>query len=70
MSLTHSSINSQVSNMNNLCTTSKGSITIRAAVPDDAALLRELRLEALARHLEAFGADYASTAAESVEVWG
>ena len=55
--------------MSNFLTTSKGVITIRAAVPDDAALLRELRLEALARHPEAFGADYASTAAESVEVW-
>ena len=52
-----------------LITDSKGDIAIRAAVPDDAALLRALRLEALARHPEAFGTDYASTATESVEVW-
>jgi RimJ/RimL family protein N-acetyltransferase len=55
--------------MSNLLTTSKGAITIRSAVPDDVALLRELRLEALASHPEAFAADYASTAAESVESW-
>jgi RimJ/RimL family protein N-acetyltransferase len=55
--------------MSNLLTTSKGTITIRVAAPDDAARLRELRLEALASHPEAFAADYASTAAESVEAW-
>ncbi|MCG8351950.1 MAG: hypothetical protein MI924_29640 [Chloroflexales bacterium] len=47
----------------------RGAITIRAAVPEDAVRLRELRLEALARHPEAFGADHALTAAESVEAW-
>lgn len=55
--------------MTNLLTTSKGSLTIRLAVPGDAALLRELRLEALATHPEVFAADYASTAAKSVELW-
>ena len=33
--------------MSNLFTTSKGVITTRSAIPDDAALLRELRLESL-----------------------
>jgi hypothetical protein len=36
----------------------KGSITIRQAVPEDAVGLRELRLEALQNHPEAFGSDY------------
>ena len=55
--------------MSNLLTTAKGVITIRPAVPDDAPLLRELRLEALAGHPDAFGSDHASAAAEPVEVW-
>jgi ribosomal protein S18 acetylase RimI-like enzyme len=55
--------------MSNLLTTFKGVITIRSAVPDDAALLRELRLESLASHPKVFAADHASTAAEPVEVW-
>ena len=55
--------------MSNLLTTPKGGISIRSAVPDDAGMLRELRLEALAGHPEVFAADYAYTAAESVELW-
>lgn len=55
--------------MDALLTTSKGPITIRHAGPDDAAALRELRLEGLAAHPEAFARDYASAAAESVESW-
>ena len=55
--------------MSHLLETSKGAVTIRTAAPDDAASLRELRLEALGNHPEAFAADYAATAAESVEVW-
>ncbi len=55
--------------MSNQLTTSKGTITIRVAAADDAAQLRGLRLEALASHPQAFAADHASTAAESVEVW-
>jgi RimJ/RimL family protein N-acetyltransferase len=43
--------------------------TIRFAVVDDAALLRELRLEALASAPTAFAADYDTTAAETVEAW-
>jgi ribosomal protein S18 acetylase RimI-like enzyme len=49
--------------------TSQGDIQIRLAVPKDAAPLRELRLEALAAHPEAFAADYAATAADPVETW-
>lgn len=55
--------------MNHSLTTAKGPITIRPAVPADAALLRELRLEALANYPEAFAADYAITAAQSIEFW-
>jgi RimJ/RimL family protein N-acetyltransferase len=55
--------------MSNQLTTPKGTITIRPATPDDAALLRALRLEALAHHPKAFAADHASTAAGSVESW-
>jgi RimJ/RimL family protein N-acetyltransferase len=49
--------------------TQKGDITIRMAAPGDAAALRELRLEALALHPEAFSADFAMTAAEGAEAW-
>lgn len=55
--------------MSNLLATSKGLIAVRPAGPADAALLRELRLEALANHPAAFAADYAITAAQSVESW-
>jgi ribosomal protein S18 acetylase RimI-like enzyme len=55
--------------MGQLLETSKGAVTVRPAVPGDAAPLRALRLEALANHPEAFAADHAATAAESVEAW-
>jgi len=55
--------------MGDLLTTPKGTFTIRRACVDDAAALRELRLEALVGHPEAFAADYAATAADSVETW-
>jgi RimJ/RimL family protein N-acetyltransferase len=42
---------------------------VRPAAPDDAAAVRELRLDALARHPEAFAADYDLTQAESVQHW-
>jgi RimJ/RimL family protein N-acetyltransferase len=48
---------------------SKGEITVRPASVDDAAALRELRLEALADYPEAFAADYDLTAAEGPEKW-
>lgn len=54
--------------MNNFCT-SNGPVMIREALPADAQALRTLRLEALARHPESFGADLALSMAESVEVW-
>jgi ribosomal protein S18 acetylase RimI-like enzyme len=47
----------------------KGDVIIRMATPQEAAPLRELRLEALRMHPEAFAADVDLTAAESVEVW-
>jgi RimJ/RimL family protein N-acetyltransferase len=49
--------------------TPKGDITIRIASPKDAALLLDLRLEALSMHPEAFAADFAMTAAEGAKVW-
>ncbi len=55
--------------MSNVLTTSKGIVTVRPAVPEDSALLYELRLEALDTHPEVFAADYDSTAAESAEAW-
>lgn len=44
-------------------------LTFRSAVPDDAAQLRVLRLEALADTPTAFSADYAATTAQGVEFW-
>ncbi len=55
--------------MSKLLTTPKGNITIRSAVPDDAALLRTLRIEALATHPQAFGSDVASAEQRSVGSW-
>lgn len=49
--------------------TAKEMITLRAAVPDDAPLLRELRLEALVSAPTAFAADYGATAVETAEAW-
>jgi GNAT superfamily N-acetyltransferase len=55
--------------VNNPLTPPQGTVTVRPATPDDAALLRALRLEALAHHPEVFAADHAFTAAGSVESW-
>ena len=55
--------------MSSQITTSKGIVTVRPAVTSDAELLRDLRLEALARHPEAFAADYAKTEADPAERW-
>ena len=49
--------------------TPKGEISIRMATPEDAALLRELRLESLTMHPEAFSADVCMTAAEDTVIW-
>jgi GNAT superfamily N-acetyltransferase len=55
--------------MNEIFSTVKGEITIRVADPHDAALVRDLRLEALLLHPEAFSADLEMTAAEGSDVW-
>ncbi len=55
--------------MSRLIKTPQEDILIHPAVPGDAPLLRELRLEALANHPVAFSADYAASAAESVRQW-
>jgi RimJ/RimL family protein N-acetyltransferase len=55
--------------MPNTMLTPKGLITFRPAVPDDAEALRELRLEGLLNHPEAFGADYETSVLQSVEFW-
>jgi RimJ/RimL family protein N-acetyltransferase len=55
--------------MSQLITTPKGVVSIRFAGPEDAAFLRDLRLEALNTHPEAFSADAALTEAETVETW-
>jgi RimJ/RimL family protein N-acetyltransferase len=47
----------------------KGVFTIRIADPRDAAAVRNLRLEALSLHPEAFAADLEMTAAEAADVW-
>ena len=46
-----------------------GEVNIRMAIPQDAASLRELRLEALMSYPEAFAADVDLTAAEGNNVW-
>jgi len=55
--------------MNETIHAPQGEIIIRAATLDDAAALRELRLEALTGNPIAFGADPAKTAAEPPEAW-
>ncbi len=46
-----------------------GKVVVRPATPEDAAPLRELRIEALANRPEAFAADHAAALAEPVEGW-
>lgn len=55
--------------MDKLITTPAGLVTIRPVAARDAILLWELRLEGLAKHPEAFGADYESAAAEAADFW-
>src|SRR4030042_6276873 len=50
-------------------TTPKGLISFRIASTEDAAMLLELRLEALSSYPEAFAADAAMTAADGAEMW-
>jgi RimJ/RimL family protein N-acetyltransferase len=49
--------------------TSRGDVTIRPTCEEDAAAFRELRLEALRTHPEAFGMDYAEALARPIEFW-
>jgi ribosomal protein S18 acetylase RimI-like enzyme len=49
--------------------TSKGVITIRIAITEDAASLCKLRLEALSMYPEAFAADTDKTASDGDEAW-
>jgi len=46
-----------------------GPVAVRPAVPEDAAPLRALRLEALADYPAAFAADYDMSAAETAGLW-
>lgn len=49
--------------------TSRGNITIRPALVDDAARLLDLRLEALSAHPVAFAADFDATKERGAEAW-
>jgi RimJ/RimL family protein N-acetyltransferase len=49
--------------------TPRGPVTIRPTREADAAAYRELRLEALRTHPEAFGADHAESLARPIERW-
>jgi RimJ/RimL family protein N-acetyltransferase len=49
--------------------TPKGPVTFRFAVASDADVVRELRLEALFGHPEAFASDYETTAPRPLESW-
>ena len=52
-----------------LLKTEKGIVNIRPATAGDAARVRELRLEALRSHPQAFSADYDSSANDPLETW-
>ena len=49
--------------------TPRGAVTIRPTNADDAPAYRELRLQGLRDHPEAFGADYETSAARPIEYW-
>jgi RimJ/RimL family protein N-acetyltransferase len=49
--------------------TPRGTVTIRPTNADDAPDYRELRLQGLRDHPEAFGADYETSAARPIEYW-
>ena len=55
--------------MEKLIVTPRGTVTIRPALRSDAARLRSLRLEALAKHPEAFASDAGTAAKVSVKDW-
>ena len=49
--------------------TLRGAVTIRPTSESDAPAYRELRLQGLRDHPEAFGADYETSAARPIEYW-
>ena len=49
--------------------TPRGDVLIRPTRAEDAAAYRALRLDSLQAHPEAFGADYATSAARPIEYW-
>lgn len=55
--------------MDRSITTPRGIITIRAGTEEDAPAYRDLRLEALRNHPEAFSADYAANLAKPMTFW-
>ena len=55
--------------MNTLITTPHGTVTIRSATEEDATAYRDLRLEALRSHPEAFSSDYAANLAKPMTFW-
>jgi RimJ/RimL family protein N-acetyltransferase len=50
-------------------TTPRGTVTIRSAREEDAPVYRDLRLEALRNHPEAFSADYGANLAQPMTFW-
>ncbi len=54
---------------NRSITTARGTVAIRTAREEDAAAYRDLRLEALRNHPEAFSADYAENLAQPMSYW-
>ncbi|MBC7249859.1 MAG: GNAT family N-acetyltransferase [Anaerolineae bacterium] len=55
--------------MDTTITTPRGTVTIRAAREEDAPAYRDLRLEALRNHPEAFSSDYAANLAKPMTFW-
>jgi ribosomal protein S18 acetylase RimI-like enzyme len=55
--------------MTRTLTTSQGTISVGPAITDEAALVRELRLEELSNHPEAFTYDLTVARGEGVEFW-
>ena len=55
--------------MHTTITTEQGDVVLRPVCQEDVEAFRELRLEALRTHPEAFGADYATEAARPLSYW-
>lgn len=56
--------------MTTIISSPRGPITLRAAVREDGAAVRTLRLEALIKHPEVFTSDYSTNEAQTAEMWG